>query len=67
MGISCDGFEEQFKALLVAIKLGRSSALKSTSKKEREIRRFKCSINYVIKEGSGGRDKFKARASNFLP
>lgn len=35
VGISDDGFEEQFKALLIAIKSGHSPALKQASKKER--------------------------------
>lgn len=66
MGISCVGFEEQFKALLVAIEVGRSSALKLASKKERELRRLECSINYDTKEGSIGRDRLKGRESLFF-
>lgn len=64
MGISCDGFVEQFKAL-VAIEPGPLLALKSTSNKERGLRRLKCSINYDTKEGSVGRDMLKGRASHF--
>lgn len=50
MGIYCEGFEEQFKALLVAIEAGRSTALKSTIKKERELKQLICLINYDNKE-----------------
>lgn len=41
VGLSCDGFEEQYKALLVAIEAGCSLALKLASKKERKLRRLK--------------------------
>lgn len=57
------GFEEQLKALLVAIEAGRSIALKSTAKKNRELKHLKCSINYDNKEGGVGRDKLKGRGS----
>lgn len=52
VGISCKGFEEQFKALLVAIDAGRSMVSKSAAKKEREFKRLICHINYDNKEGS---------------
>lgn len=39
--ISCDGFEEQFKALLIAIESRLSLALKSASKIERELKKIR--------------------------
>lgn len=63
MGISCVGFEEQFKALLVAIEVARSNAVKSTMKRDRELKHLKSSINYDNKEGSVGRDRLKGRRS----
>lgn len=51
MGMSCDRFEDQFKALFVAIEACHFLAFKSASKKDRELRRSKCSINYDTKEG----------------
>lgn len=66
VGISCNGFEEQFNALLKTIESGCSSVLKSNSKKERELRRLECSINYDIKKGSGGRDRLKGRRSHLF-
>lgn len=65
MGISCDGFEEQFKALIIAIESGHSLALKSASKKERELRRLECSINYDIKRGAVGEIDSKGGRSFF--
>lgn len=45
MGISCEGFEEQFRALLIAIELNRFSA----TKRDRELRRLTYSVNYDSK------------------
>lgn len=47
----------------MAIEAGRTSSLKSASKKERELKRLECSITYSLKEGSVGRDRLKGRAS----
>lgn len=38
MGLSCEGYEEQFKALLEAIEAGRSTTMKSVVRKERELK-----------------------------
>lgn len=62
VGISYEGYEEQIKALLVAIEARWSTALKSAVKKDRELKRLKCSINYDNKEGSVGRDRLNGRA-----
>lgn len=40
VGISCDGFEELFSALLIAIEAGQSSLARSASKRERELKRL---------------------------
>lgn len=37
LGITCDGFEEQLKTLLLAIEYGHSSALKFASKRDMEL------------------------------
>ncbi|KAF5449121.1 hypothetical protein F2P56_029600 [Juglans regia] len=60
IGISFGGYEEQFKALLIALEASHS---KSASKQDRELRRLTCSINYDAKEGSGGRDRLKGRGN----
>lgn len=59
MGISCVGFEDQFKALLVAIEAGRPLAMKSIPKKNWELEGLVCSINYDSKKGSIGRYRAK--------
>lgn len=61
VGLFYDGYEEQLMALLVAIEAGRSTAEKSTVRRERELRRLHCSINYDNKEGTSGRDRVKGR------
>ena len=48
-------------ALLVAMEAGRSTIMKSAVKKERELKRLQCSINYDNKEGASGRDRTKGR------
>lgn len=55
VGISCEGFEEQFKALLVAIEADRTLAMKSAVKVDRELKRLQSSINYDCKEWSVGK------------
>lgn len=60
IGISFEGYEEQFKALLIALETSHS---KSTTKRDRELKRLTCSINYDVKEGSGGMDKSKGRGN----
>ncbi|KAF5472286.1 hypothetical protein F2P56_009019 [Juglans regia] len=62
-GVSCTGFEEQFWALIIAIE---ESRLKSATKRERELKRLQCSINYEGKEGSCSRDRTKGRGMNIV-
>ncbi|KAG6652954.1 hypothetical protein CIPAW_05G041700 [Carya illinoinensis] len=66
VGISCEGFEEQFRALLIAIEAGQPALAKSAAKKERELKRLEFSINYKSRDGCGWRDKGKERAVNGL-
>jgi len=61
VGISCVGFEEQFRALLIAIEVGQPSLARSALKKERELMRLSCSINYNAKGESAFKDKGKER------
>lgn len=46
-GFSYIGFEDQVRALLIAIENNRS---KSTTKRERRLKRLSCSMNYEVKE-----------------
>lgn len=62
--ISYKGFEEQVRALLIAIEAGQPSLVRSASKNERELKRLSCSINYNVTEGSAYRGKGKERAAN---
>lgn len=64
VGISCEGFEEQFKALLIAIEAEQPFLARSSSKKERELKRLACSINYDVREGIARRGRHKDRANN---
>ncbi|KAG6703730.1 hypothetical protein I3842_07G100400 [Carya illinoinensis] len=57
VGISCDGFEEQFRALRIAIKVGQFALARSTSKKERELKRLECIINYKSRKGVPSKTK----------
>lgn len=59
--ISCVGYEEQLKALLIAIETKRSIDVKSAIKRDRELKRLKRSINYDFKEEIVGRDRSKGR------
>ncbi|KAF5451553.1 hypothetical protein F2P56_026652 [Juglans regia] len=64
--ISYDGYEDQFMALLVAMEANRSTVMKSAVKKDRELKRLQCSINYDNKEGTSGRDRAKGRDVSFV-
>lgn len=64
VGISCEGLEEQFRALHIAMKMGHSLASKSASKRDTELRRFTCSINYHMKDRSGVRRKIEGEGSS---
>lgn len=56
IGIACEGFEDQFKALFIAIEAAdQPLEARSASKKERELKRLSCSINYDAREGSASR------------
>lgn len=66
MGLSCEGYEDQFMALLVAMEVGRSTAMKSAVRKERELKRLECSINYDNKKGTLGRDRAKGGDTIFV-
>lgn len=64
MVISCDGFEEQFSALLIAIEASQPLSARSALKKERrELKRLACSVNYIVRGGSAIRDKGKGELS----
>lgn len=55
--LPCIGYEDQSLALLAAIEAGQSnSTMKShpTKKKERELKRLTCSINYEGRVSHGG-------------
>ncbi|KAF5465993.1 hypothetical protein F2P56_015952 [Juglans regia] len=66
VGLFYDGYEEQLRALLVAIEAGRSTVEQSSVKKKRELRRLHCSINYDNKEGTSGRSRSKGREVIFV-
>lgn len=61
MRISYEGFEKQFRALLVAIEAGQPSLARSVSEKEREFKRLSFSINYDGKGDSVARSKGKEK------
>ena len=63
LGISCAGYEEQFKALIIAIEAGQNGA---GTKRERELRRLTWSINYDGKEGSASRGRNKGRVGSVV-
>lgn len=46
-----------FKALVIAIEAGQPLLARSASKKERELKRLSCSINYEAREGSASRGR----------
>lgn len=61
--IYCEGFENQFNALLIVIEAGQPPLARSYTKKDRKLKRLVCSVNYDSQEGSG-RSKFRAFASD---
>ncbi|XP_041007460.1 uncharacterized protein LOC121252060 [Juglans microcarpa x Juglans regia] len=58
MGISCVRYEEQFKALIIAIEADQHGV---GSRRDRELKRLMWSINYDGKEGSASRGRNKGR------
>lgn len=62
MGISSEGYEEQFRALLISIEASHTDVGKSASKEDNELKRLECTINYHSKEGTASRQKGKERA-----
>ncbi|KAF5480112.1 hypothetical protein F2P56_000881 [Juglans regia] len=54
MGILCVGYEEQFKALIIAIEAGQHGA---GSKRDSELKRLTWSINYDGNDGSGNMEE----------
>lgn len=59
VGISCERFEEQFRALLIINGAGRFLSPKSASSKYQELKRLTCLINYDGQEGSVSRGRFR--------
>lgn len=57
--ISCEGFEEQFMALLISIEAGHSFSPKFVSCENIELKQFTCLINYDGSEGSANRGRSK--------
>jgi hypothetical protein len=54
MGVLCEGFDEQFMAILTIIEASRlpkgsGSISKLGNKGNRELKRLECSINYASK------------------
>lgn len=58
VGLKCEGYEEQFMALLTAIEAGHQQKKKAGLKRERELRRLTWSMN---SEGSSCRDGSKGK------
>lgn len=58
--------KSNFRALLIMIKSNCSSTTKSASKRDRELKRLTCSINYDLKEGSVSRGRSKGRGIFFF-
>ncbi|KAF5469001.1 hypothetical protein F2P56_013106 [Juglans regia] len=63
VGLTHGGCEDQFKALLIAIKASHSLETKSSFKKSMKLKRISWAINYDAKGGSSSRGKTKGRAS----
>lgn len=70
VGLSCEGFEDEVKALFTAIEASRhqngladspSSISKLGNRGQRELKRLACSINYDLKRGHSSRGKGKGR------
>jgi hypothetical protein len=71
VGLSCEGYEEQFMALLTAIELGHchkdlASSSKFVNKGNKEIKRLACSMNYDSKCGSSSHGKGKGRGFSII-
>lgn len=60
VGITCDGFGKQFKALIITIEVGQPSLTKSIARKERELKKLSYSINYNNKSAFCGKGKNRA-------
>ncbi|KAF5467994.1 hypothetical protein F2P56_012192 [Juglans regia] len=61
VGISCEGYADQFRAQLIAIEVGHYQQ-GAGPKRSRELKRLNWSINYDGKEGSASRGRNKGRA-----
>ena len=59
--ITCEGFEDQFIALLTAIEAGHVLGTKSRSKKSRELKRLTWTINHDDKGCSSSRGRTKGK------
>jgi len=64
VGLSSDGFEGEFMALLTAIETSHNwgesvSNSKSANRGKRELKRLPCSINYDSMGGSSSRSRVK--------
>ncbi|XP_042972976.1 uncharacterized protein LOC122304776 [Carya illinoinensis] len=64
IGISCKGFEEQFKALLTTIEEGQPFLARSFLEKVRDLKSLSCLINYDAREGSASKGRHKDRANS---
>lgn len=67
LGLSGEGFKEEFIALLTSIEVSHSqkestSSSKLGNKENRELKRLSCSINYDSKGGNSRRGRVKGRA-----
>lgn len=58
VNMGCEGFENQFLALFMAIESSHVDLKKSGSQKYRELKRLTCSINY---EDRASRDRVKGK------
>ncbi|XP_042952731.1 uncharacterized protein LOC122289632 isoform X1 [Carya illinoinensis] len=63
LGMSCEGYEDQLQALLITIKSGQPLLARSSMKKDRELKKLACSINYDAWEGSACRGRHKDRVN----
>ncbi|KAG6652775.1 hypothetical protein CIPAW_05G029900 [Carya illinoinensis] len=60
--ISYVGFEKQFRALFIAINVGQFQSPRFAYKRNRELNRLTCSINYDGREGSTSKSRSKGKA-----
>ncbi|KAG2678839.1 hypothetical protein I3760_11G022800 [Carya illinoinensis] len=63
VGNSCECFEDQFRALLIAIEYDHSHLSRSASKRNWELKRLTCSINYDAREVSIDYGRTKERVT----